>query len=91
MLVAQNTSIRVRTIFYLCSLTLLAARSVSEAVGAFWRDVAIDSGYAAAHPESGFAHRTETLIYLNLPRYPEAETRARAVATSKGIPKSWRC
>ncbi|HVU80565.1 MAG TPA: hypothetical protein VHD89_01005 [Rhodanobacteraceae bacterium] len=72
-------------------MTLLAARSVSEAVGAFWRDVAIDSDYAAAHPESGFAHRTETLIYLNLPRYPEAETRARAVATSKGIPKPWRC
>jgi serine/threonine-protein kinase len=38
----------------------------------------------AAHPESVFVHRTATLIYLNLRRYPEAEIQARAVATSNG-------
>ncbi|HWG10076.1 MAG TPA: tetratricopeptide repeat protein [Rhodanobacteraceae bacterium] len=38
----------------------------------------------AAHPESVFVHRTATLIYLNLRRYPEAETQARAVAMFNG-------
>jgi TolB-like protein/Tfp pilus assembly protein PilF len=39
----------------------------------------------AAHPESLFVHRSATLIYLLLHRYPEAETQARAAATLNGI------
>ena len=39
----------------------------------------------AAHPESLFVHRSATLIYLSLHRYPEAETQARAAATLNGI------
>lgn len=35
----------------------------------------------AAHPGSLFVHRSATLIYLALRRYPEAETQARAAAT----------
>jgi len=38
----------------------------------------------AAHPESVFVHRTATLIYLTLHRYPEAEVQARAAATLSG-------
>lgn len=38
----------------------------------------------AAHPESLFVHRSATLIYLALHRYPEAEAQARAAATLNG-------
>ncbi|HJU26084.1 MAG TPA: hypothetical protein VJ722_05355, partial [Rhodanobacteraceae bacterium] len=38
----------------------------------------------AAHPESVFVHRTATLIYVSLHRYPEAEAQARAAATLNG-------
>jgi len=38
----------------------------------------------AAHPESLFVHRSATLVYLNLHRYPEAETQARAGAVLNG-------
>ena len=38
----------------------------------------------AAHPESLFVHRTATLIYLALHRFPEAETQARMAATLNG-------
>jgi len=38
----------------------------------------------AAHPESLYVHRSATLIYLNLHRYPEAEAQARAAAVLSG-------
>jgi len=37
-----------------------------------------------AHPESLYVHRSATLIYLNLHRYPEAEAQARAAAVLNG-------
>jgi TolB-like protein/Tfp pilus assembly protein PilF len=36
------------------------------------------------HPESLYVHRSATLIYLNLHRYPEAEAQARAAAVLNG-------
>ncbi|MGH9589520.1 MAG: hypothetical protein ACRD25_03960 [Terracidiphilus sp.] len=38
----------------------------------------------AAHPESLFVHRSATLIYLALHRYPEAEAQMRVAATLNG-------
>jgi adenylate cyclase len=37
-----------------------------------------------AHPESLYVHRSATLIYLNLHRYPEAEAQSRAAAVLNG-------
>ena len=42
------------------------------------------SAIVRAHPDSVFVHRVAMLLYLNLHRYPEAETQIRMAATLNG-------